>query len=125
MTTMTATNRESCGLFKVFVLLLLVTATVAVFAALADMRTEVNGHALRRHGFEAIMAARWVDVFGGPGHDCPDGRTRWAVEMWTGTRAVKVTEGDAFVTAFLCYDSGYVRRMLDPCDPPSGLQVAQ
>jgi hypothetical protein len=105
-------------------LLVLCTATIAVFAALADMRTEVNSHALQRHGLQAIMASRWVDVFGGPGHDCPDGRTRWGVKMWEGVWAVKVMEGDAFVTAFLCYDAGYVVRMLDPCDPP-GLQVAQ
>ena len=125
MTTMT-TQRDTGGLFRTFLLLVICSATVATFATLADARAECNGHALTKHGWEAVVANYAVQALGGPGHDCPDGRTRWAVRVAPNAWAVKVAEGNGdFVTAFISNSASYVTRMLDPCDPPSGLVVAQ
>ena len=114
--TMAATHRESgLGMCRVFGLAFTVALVIICLAAITD--APCSRHALERHGVEAVIAAQWVSAFGGPGHDCPDGRTRWGIPMWGGQYAVMVKEAGAFVTAFMTDDESYVLRMLDPCKP--------
>jgi hypothetical protein len=112
---MTATATHSG--FLVGLVILAVCVLVAFAVALPDCNVEVSRHAIERHGPGAVIASQWVRLSGDPGHDCPDGRTRWGVPMWPGRWAVVVREGGAFVTAFISKDGGYVRRMLKPCKP--------
>lgn len=118
MTTIT-TRHESKGNFKTLLLVLVVGFMLAHFAiGGVEVNVDPHCHAALKHGVKAIIAMQAVAAFGGPGHDCPDGRTRWGLHLGPQTWAVVVREGERLITAFLTDDGSYVQRMLDPCQPP-------
>lgn len=104
----------------ILVMVIMTAATMYAMNCIAvnnDGQTQVNRHAIERHGPDAIVAYAWTTLFGKHHKwDCPDGRSRTVTRMYGNTWAVSVENAAGeLITAFTSTDRDYVKGIIDPC----------